>query len=79
MKFIFTNDIHNTASKVTARNWQISQRQVRRIWNELCGETDCQFCNYGGLHGPNKYRLAKLGGAVSNDGAEIQIEHYYGE
>jgi len=74
MHFKFHNDFHGTTAAVTVRNWQISQRQVRRVWIELCGEIDCEICNYGGLRGNNKYQLRKLGGNVCNDGAEIYIK-----
>ena len=44
---------------------------LRRLWGMLCGEVDCPICEYGGLHGENRYRLRKLGGLLFNDGAQI--------
>lgn len=70
MKFLFTNSFHGTTASVTCKDWRISQRQVRRLWTMLCGETDC-VCGYGGVEGPNKYYLRKRFGKLYNDGAEI--------
>lgn len=70
MRVIFINSLHNTTARTTARNWRLSQRQVRRIWAELCGDLDCRHCGYAGIHGSQKWRLKKLGG-IFNGGAEI--------
>ncbi|MFA5158567.1 MAG: hypothetical protein WC451_05295 [Patescibacteria group bacterium] len=70
MTFKFHNDFHGTTATATARDWRLTQRQVRRIWRTLCGETDCD-CGYGGVEGPNKYRLKKLGGILFYEGAEV--------
>jgi hypothetical protein len=71
MKYIFTNSFHGRTASVTCRGWQISQRQIRRLWMKLCGRLDCQVCSYGGLSGANRYWLKKLGGNIDNNGAEI--------
>jgi len=71
MTLTFNNDFHGRQARVTSKNWRITQRQVRRLWEMLCGEIDCNVCGYGGLHGENRYRLRKLGGDISNDGAQI--------
>jgi hypothetical protein len=70
MKFTFTNSFHNTTARTTARDWRLSQRQVRRLWSILCGDLDCRHCEYGGIHGEQKWRLKKIGG-IFNEGAEI--------
>ena len=47
MKIKFHNDFHGTTASVTARGWRISQRQLRRIWEELCGDLACQITIIG--------------------------------
>jgi hypothetical protein len=71
MILTFNNDFHLRQARVTTKDWRLTQRQVRRLWGMLCGEVDCPVCEYGGLHGENRYRLRKLGGPLFNDGAQI--------
>jgi len=58
MTFTFHNDIHGTTAQATARDYRLSQRQVRRLWTELCGDLSCN-CGLGGVQGPNKCHLRK--------------------
>lgn len=71
MTFKFHNDLHNTSAAITVRNFRITQIQLNHLWGKLCGYIDCPVCNYGGLHGPNKWRLKKLSGILFYNGAEI--------
>jgi len=70
MRFQFSNDLHKTTATVTAKGWRISQRQVQRLWKILCCETDCD-CEYGGLRGPNRWRLREVGNHLWHAGADI--------
>ena len=67
MNYTFYNSVHGTSARLTARNWTISQNQVRRLWQELCGQLDCG-CGLGGVQGKNKWRLKK---GLFCEGAEI--------
>jgi len=75
MTFTFKNNVHNTTATVTAKGWRISQRQLKNLWLKLCGDPACHCNDYGGLAGPNKYRLEKIGGNLVNWGAQIKNEH----
>jgi len=68
MNYTFANDVHGTTARVSTKNYQLSQRQVRRLWTELCGDLCCSECGFGGVQGPNKYRLRKQ---LFVEGAEI--------
>ena len=67
MRFTFHNDVHGTTARASTKNYQLSQRQVRRLWTILCGDLDCN-CGLGGVQGPNRYRLKKQ---LFTEGAEI--------
>jgi len=67
MTFVFHNNIHGTTARASTKNYTLSQRQVRRLWTELCGDLSCN-CGLGGVQGPNKCHLRKQ---LFTEGAEI--------
>ena len=65
MRFTFHNDIHGTTARASTKDYQLSQRQVRRLWTILCGGLDCN-CGYAGVQGENRWRIKQR-----SEGAEI--------
>ena len=55
-----TNDFHNTSTKLIVKNGIVNPRQVKSVWNKLCGIQHCSCGDDFGRRGKQpkqKYEL----------------------
>ena len=60
MKFTLTNDFHGTSTTATlfgAVAGRLSDRQVKRVHDDLCGADDCCCSGVLGTRGPQECRV----------------------